>query len=285
MRTLKLSLLLSAIVVVIIASCTSNIPVVHPTAIILASPIILPTTTFTYAPEPTNTPTVTPTNTPIPTMSKIRIDLSSELYLDENSSPDNLRGEPYHYDHFCFQHRNGIGCVDHFGNEEWVTVQTWTHIVPFADFHATPESGEGLRQNYFQVWRDGKLMYSSPTDSMWNQGSLLRYEDHWILWFTDHISQSQVVQDGVLLNDQYDYDRAFSVFLLDEKPFFFFQRGNQFGISFNNQEILLPYSNISLDKVCCEGGGRRNPRGTNSMVGFYAQRENSEYQYIEIGLK
>jgi hypothetical protein len=286
MRRLKLLLFLFAIGVIIL-SCSSNTPAVSQTDITITPSTKLPTATFTFVPEPTHTPTITPINTPIPTISKTKVNLSPELYLDENSSLDNLQGEPNYPDYSYFTNGYGGGFIYHFGNEEWVVARTWTRILPFNDVDAVPYIEGELRQHYVQVWRDEKLLYSFPApDISTLPYTLLRYDDHWIFWFMDHNTNlGRIVQDGILLNDLHGYANAFSLFLLDGKPFFFFQRGDQFGVSFNNQEILLPYSNISYDLVCCDNGGRRNPRGTNIMVGFYTQRKNSEYQYIEIGLR
>ncbi len=292
MRTLKSLLVFFAVVGVVLSSCRSNTPVVSQTVITVVPTSKFPTATLTSVPEPIHTSTIAPTYTITPTISKTRVNLSPELYLDENSSPDNLRGEPYHPDQYDFQNDiesegNGDGFVYHFGNEEWVAALTWTRIFPFEDKSHLGEVE--LRQHYIQVWRDDKFMYSFPVDGIgYEPKQLLRYEDHWIFWFMDSGGTlGRIVQDGVLLNDLRNYDNAFSAFLLDGKPFFFFQRGDQFGISFNNEEILLPYSNISYGMICCEGGGpgRWNPRATDSMVGFYVKRGDSDYQYIEVGVR
>jgi hypothetical protein len=277
---LKPLLIFFAVAGVAISSCSSNAPAISQSSPTVTPKTKLPTATFTFVPEPTNTSTAT--------NSKTRINLSPQLYLDENSSPDNLRGKTY--DNLSnFMNREGIGFIYHFGNEEWVGAVSWTRVLPFADSGVTPEPSEGLRQSYMQVWRDGKMLYSFPVDGICCRAkTLLRYEDHWLFWFMDDWgNRGWVVQDGILLNDLYDYDNAFSIFLLDGKPFFFFQRGDQVGVSFNGEEILLPYAKISYGPICCETGGtgQWNPRGTDIMVGFYILRGESERQYIEIGLR
>lgn len=258
----------------VLLSCSSNAPVINKIDL-------------TLTPN-TNIPAISLNNTTAPTVSKTKINLSPELYLDETSSPDNLQGEIYNGDYDHFSNQNGNGLIYRFGNEEWVTSLTWTRTLPLSGFYETSQPNEELRQHYIQVWRSENLLYSFPVNDIgYEQKNLLRYGDHWIFWFTDlDTNLGWVVQDGVTLNNIHNYESAFSVFLLDDKPFFFFQRDNQFGVSFNNQEILLPYSNISYAPICCEGGGsgRWNPRGTNIMVGFYT-KENSEYRYIEIGLR
>jgi hypothetical protein len=130
------------------------------------------------------------------------------------------------------------------------------------------------------------MIYSFPVSDGTQLHRFLRYEDHWILSFGEEWNnQMLVVQDGILLNELHDYDTAFSIFLLDGKPFFFFQRGDQLGISFHGEEIPLPYSTISYTNFCCTGEGSRTPRASETKVGFYAKRGNSPYQYVEIGLR
>jgi hypothetical protein len=175
--------------------------------------------------------------------------------------------------------------------QEWVAALTSTFVLPFKNSYTLNETHqegeEGLHQTYLQIWKDGSLIYFLPiTDNYDRPKRILRYEDHWIFWLMDDWgNKGLIVQDGILLNDLYHYDNAFSLFLLDGKPFFFFQRGSQYGISFNNQEILLPYSKIDYGPICCESGGRNNPRGTSIMISFYSLSENSKYQYVEIGLR
>lgn len=287
METLKSSLLLCTIVSTIISSCSSNTPVVSPIVTTIASPTGLPsaTATFTFAPKPNHTPTFTLTNTPISTISTTRINLSSELYLDENSSPDNL-GELNSPDRSNFYNDMGTGFIYHFKNEEWVIAQPMTRVIPLKNIDTTRHVEGELCQHYAQIWKDGKMIYSVPVGPGPQLHRFLRYEDHWIFSFgEDWNNQMQIVQDGILLNDLYDYDTAFSLFLLDGKPFFFFQRGDQIGISFHSEEIVLPYSSISYEMVCCEGGGSRNPRASDTKVGFYAKRGDSDHQYVEIGLR
>lgn len=275
--------------VVIIASCSSNTPVVSPTSTAIDSPTLSPTATFTYTPKSTNTPIVTPTSTPIPTVSTTRINLSSELYLDENSSPDNL-GKPNHPDYSYFHYDKDLvwGYIYHFENEEWVIAEAWTCIFPSNDVNCdSPVEGK-LLAHYVQLWKDGEIIYSLNVNHSDQPHTFLRYDDHWIFSFgTDWYNQGWIVQDGIILNDLYDYDTTFSLFLLNDKPFFFFQRGDQFGISFHGEEILLPYSNISYGAVCCEGGGagRLNPRASDTKVGFYVKRGDANPQYVEIGLR
>ena len=259
------------------------------------------TCTKTLHPTPTQTPeptsTLTPTNKPTstfapivsPTISKTRINISPNLYLDENSSPDNILGEINYHNYYdispeIYEGNFTRASVYQIGEEEWIAVAAMTRIYPF-DEDPHPNDYQ-LQQHYIQVWNDHDLKFTSPIDYGYIPKRFFRYDDHWIFWYGyDWAGPGRIVQDGILLNDLYDYDDAFSLFLLDGKPLFFFQRNDQYGISYNNQEVLLPYENIVQHPICCGPGKNRNPRGTNLMVGFYTQMEDSSYQYVEIGLK
>lgn len=278
MRTSKSLLLVLVVVGVILSSCSSNAAVVSPTEITIALP--------------TSVSTSTSTNTLLPTIDETKINLSAQLYLDENSSPDTL-GEPNYPDYSYFWNDLGNGYVYRFENEEWVVAQPWTRIVPFKDVDTTSYVEGELRQDYVQLWKDKQLVYSLPVPFGDRPHTFLRYENHWIFSFGDDWDkQIWIVQDGIILNDLHDYDSAFSLFLLDDKPFFFFRRGDQFGVSFNNEEKLLPYPNISYDVVCCDnvGRGARNPRAGGTKVGFWVwwgdnEYQYDEYRYVEIGLR
>ena len=162
MRTSKLLLLVLAIVGVILSSCSSNNSVVSPTHIAIALPTMLPNAVTTSLLEPTSVATSTSTNTLIPTIDKTRINLSSKLYLDENSSPDNL-GELNYPDYDYFSNDLGHGYIYHFENEEWVIAQPETRIVPLKDIDTTRHVEGELSQHYIQLWKDQQLVYSSAS--------------------------------------------------------------------------------------------------------------------------
>jgi hypothetical protein len=257
------------------------------------TPTITPTSTatatFTPTPDPTITPTITSTNTPIPTVSKTRINLSPELYLDEHSSPDNL-GEHISLPYSYFYDKKTWGYIYHYGNEEWTIAKANKCVLSSNDPRCDSMIDSRRGTTYLQLWKDGSLVYSRNINELAWPHAFYRYGDHWILWFGMdgiYLNQSEgwIVQDGIILNDLYNYDIAFSLFLLNDKPLFFFQRGDQFGISYDNEEVLLPYPNISYSVVCCDGGGSANPRASSTKVGFYVQRGDKDYQYIEIGLR
>lgn len=238
--------------------------------------------------SPTQPPVPEPTKTP-DRLAGTRVVISPELYLDEASSPDNMKGDLQVDTAEHYSNRSGYVHIYQFGPEQWVTALTWTRAVPIETLEDPAPSEVELRQHYLQVWADRELLYAYPVDGISMQPKkLLRYDEHWIFWFMNDWSvQGGVVKDGTLLNDLHDYDSAFSLFLLDGRPFFFFRRGDSVGVSFDGREIILPYATVRYGPVCCEGGGpgKYNPRATDTMVGFYTVEGDSDYKYVEIGLR
>jgi hypothetical protein len=140
------------------------------------------------------------------------MNLSAELYLDENSSPDKL-GELNYPEYSNFWNDLGNGYIYHFENEEWVIAQPETRIVPLKDVDTTRHVEGELGQHYIQLWKDKQLVYSLPVRFGDQPHTFLRYEDHWIFSFGDDIDkQIWIVQDGIILNDLHNYDSAFSLF-------------------------------------------------------------------------
>jgi hypothetical protein len=127
----------------------------------------------------------------------------------------------------------------------------------------------------------------TPLRGLWNS------DEDWVLEYsivtetyneaenTAHVEiLGHLVKNGVLLNEQYSYDEIFSFQFLKGKPFYFFEKGGQIGISYDEQVTMLGFEEI-LHYGCCSAG-LLNPRRAQSMVSFFAQKDNIWY-YVEIG--
>jgi hypothetical protein len=131
---------------------------------------------------------------------------------------------------------------------------------------------------------------ASPITSI--QG-LWTFSNHWILEIanvTQEISsqneisldvQGQIIQDGEFLNDRYSYEEVFNFQMMKGKPFYFFKRDGQIGISYDNQEVQLGYTQIPHYQCC--SAAELNPKRAQNMVAFFAQRDGKWY-YVEIGV-
>ena len=116
-----------------------------------------------------------------------------------------------------------------------------------------------------------------PMQSLWS------YEDHWaleILYAEEEIWQGRIYLDGELLNESWDYQEAFGFQLLDGKPFYFFQREDGLGYSYDGKETALPYDTIPHYNCC--SASTINPLPAEKMVAFYALTADDWY-YVELG--
>jgi hypothetical protein len=193
-----------------------------------------------------------------------------------NSFPDNsifTNGQP--------------GILVQLGNEKLVALESFTDTIT---------SLGTFQKVSVQVSRNGEIIYfipagdASPINTL---RGLWAYSNHWVLEIaqvTQNISYKneisfdsfgQIVQDGQLLNERNGYDEAFGFQLINGKSFYFFKRDGQIGISYDNQMIALGYTQIPHYQCC--SGAELNPKSAQSMVAFFAQRD-EKWFYVEIGV-
>jgi hypothetical protein len=161
----------------------------------------------------------------------------------------------------------------------------------------TTEQGE---KEFVEISRNGETIYSAqlgdaacPIPSLWG---LWVYDNHWVLETAiitlirgsdnsiDCSAQSQIIQDGVSLNEKNGYQESFGFQLMNSNPFYFFKKGARWGVSYDNQEIDLGYTRISHYECC--SGSALNPRSAENMVSFFSQRGSIQpvWYYVEIGV-
>jgi hypothetical protein len=117
-----------------------------------------------------------------------------------------------------------------------------------------------------------------PLQSLWS------FDDHWvleILYAEDEIWQGRIYRDGQLINDAENYQDAFGFQLLGGKPFYFYQREDGLGYSYDGQETPLPYEEIP-HYGCCSAT-TLNPHPAENMVAFFAQT-GEDWYYVELGI-
>ncbi len=110
------------------------------------------------------------------------------------------------------------------------------------------------------------------------------YEGHWIMelglpeqdsWFP---TKGQIIQDGQDLNAACGYDESYNFALLGGRPFYFYHKEGGAGISFDGQELPLPYDEIP-HYLCCSAGAM-NPETFPNMVRFFGRR-GEQWYYVE----
>jgi hypothetical protein len=142
---------------------------------------------------------------------------------------------------------------------------------------------------------NGEPIYQIPVGDSSPIGSLRGlwvYDQHWALetaYVTtrqvgneiDSQATGQISIDGQLLNEQLGYQEAFGFQTMHGKPFYFFERDNEIGVSYDSVEIPLGYTEV-LHYGCCSAASL-NPLTTPNMVAFFA-RKGSTWYYVEIGV-
>ena len=85
----------------------------------------------------------------------------------------------------------------------------------------------------------------------------------------------EIYENGISLNQKNGYQATFEYQRLGGKPFYFFQKNDQIGISYDGQEIPLGFTEI-LHYQCCNGSVL-NPRNYSKMVDFFARKGQAWY--------
>jgi len=113
----------------------------------------------------------------------------------------------------------------------------------------------------YAVWQGERPVYtlSAPSDGTpWRFGTLTAWEGHWVLEAND-----LVIIDGKPIGG---YDAVFSWQLLNGKPFYLWQKGKTYGLSYGGEDRALPYDQILR-------GGELDPMGDGNTVTFLAQKD------------
>jgi hypothetical protein len=92
----------------------------------------------------------------------------------------------------------------------------------------------------------------------------------------------EIYQNGISYNQKYAYQASFQYQLLGGKPFFFYQKNDQIGISYDGQEIPLGIEEIP-HYGCCSGA-ELNPRQYSSLIDFFARKGQAWY-FVEVSGK
>jgi hypothetical protein len=97
---------------------------------------------------------------------------------------------------------------------------------------------------------------------------------HWIVEYLG----TKVVMDGEEIGKKEGYEKVFFFRFVDGKPFFFFKKKGQTGISYNGIRQRTFYEEVP-HRMCCDSS-RWNPAHGDSMVAFYGRRGKVWYWVI-----
>ncbi len=95
------------------------------------------------------------------------------------------------------------------------------------------------------------------------------------------ITNGEVFRSGESLSELFGYDETFGFQILAGEPLFFFRKGDQFGLNYAREEVMLGFDEVA-HHYCC-GFSVYNPWQYENMVAFFASREGKRY-YVEAGV-
>ncbi len=150
-------------------------------------------------------------------------------------------------------------------------------------------TGIAHQQSLAKVSLDDNLVYQSEIHNVSTYGDKdgpWVYKGHWAVVLLDAEKDdngdwkmvNRVVQDGKDLNTEKDYKQSFQFAVLDERPFYFFQKDGKIGISFDGQEFFQGYDEVPHYNCCSPA--LLNPAFSMNMIWFFAHRDDHWY-YVE----
>ena len=94
--------------------------------------------------------------------------------------------------------------------------------------------------------------------------------------------EENVFVNGINIGKEKGYSKVFDYSYIDDKPFYFYEKDNLIYISYDDKSLPYKYKKV-LHYLCCEPASL-NPRSYNNMIYFYAQKEDENWYYVEIGV-
>ena len=167
-------------------------------------------------------------------------------------------------------HHTGWG----YGWNEFVKINNQTLQVKAVSGTDQPRSIDIILNNtpYMSIECDNK------NSTFWdNLIAFWGYDNHWVVEYICN-GQLGIVLDGQYLNTTYGYSSSFASYLVSEKLFFFFKRGNSLGYYYDGVEYPLNFDDVSYD-FCCMAADV-NPEFYNDKLTFVGIQDGVRYYAI-----
>lgn len=102
------------------------------------------------------------------------------------------------------------------------------------------------------------------------------WNDHWFLQIGNF-----VIQEGEILNEKFGFEETFDWRLINDKPFYFFRKGQRVGISYDGQFLPIYYHDV-IHGYCCSLA-LHNPHGDENSIRFFGRRDGIwNYVIVEV---
>lgn len=106
--------------------------------------------------------------------------------------------------------------------------------------------------------------------------SFIAWNDHWAVKV-----DGDVIIDGESLREKAGYDKAFTLRLIQGRPFYFFEKDGKIHLWYDGAVADKTYDEV-IHYRCCEPAAF-NPAANDSMVWFWARR-GERWHYVEAGI-
>jgi hypothetical protein len=256
----------------------------YPTKISTQYPIrtITPTSTITLTPTSTQTLVPQATFTPLPVLEN-RIPSGWQRHEygvggiggQGDKEFRNIFFHHYNID-WKSRHLSGLSVADLYRIDDHL----YTYEVIDANTSMDILIKEDNRQVYFRSCDKEKNNFWEYIIAFWSIG------DHWVAE-TFCEGTSDIVLDGLSLNETYGYSESFAASTISGKIFYFFKRDGKIGFYFDGAEYMTVYEDV-LYHFCCEIS-LYNPEYYTDQVQFYAIKSGKhddsdgfEYKYAVV---
>ncbi|MCD4737728.1 MAG: hypothetical protein K8R89_00515 [Anaerolineae bacterium] len=142
-----------------------------------------------------------------------------------------------------------------------------------------------LEGDHIHVYVGEEMVYEALLDGLNGNASIApwSYDEHWVIEFKQLDEDGQVkghiLQDGQELNRIFGYGESFGFTILGGKPFYFYEKDDKVGISYNGRVLGQEYDQV-LHHGCCNDSFL-NPHYSLELGWFFARRGNQWY-YVEV---
>jgi hypothetical protein len=259
---------------------------------VTSTPSLIPTLTKTITPTITHSPTAAAT-IPAPAVRNPNQKLPNNWFIEEHQITESIQSESYGllhlYENIMRRHENALGAsiLDSRFTQAMINNQPVTIETDNICKETNPKDCQFqtvVRKNGVIVYQveHGRLGIFDPVALVPHSWV---YDNKWMIEIRtpgggEGCSIENIIFDGVSLNERFKYTRSFSLFMIEGKPFYFYERNGAFGFAYDFVEYPLDYSSIWY--ACCCGAAWDNPMVFESGVFFHA-KYNGKSHYVIMG--
>ena len=151
---------------------------------------------------------------------------------------------------------------------DFANVKRWRKPVFLGDALLSVEINRADPTNRIMLKKEDSVIYtyisSMPDGAVGEIDGLYAWDGRWVM-----LVNGTLIIDGEIMNERLGYGEIFGWQLLDDKPFYFFEKNGKIGINYDGQEQNLWFTHLFHAPFCptCPVG---TVNGNNELVWFWA---------------